>query len=96
MPQLFKWGLIASGDTLHISINPLKVATVKDDKQVTYQGQDMTFNMWGQQVTNWSAINIYEWAVDQKTNKTLDTLRREKLLEMEQAASEGNVDATVS
>ncbi len=69
---------------------------VKDDKQVTYLGQDMTYNIWGQQVTSWSAINIYEWAVDQKTNKTLDALRKEKVQEIEQSVSESNVDANVS
>ena len=91
MLQLWKWGLIKPGDTLYISTSPQESATVKDDKLVTYQSQDMTFNAWGQKITGWSAINIYEWAVkatdDPKTNKTLDTLRREKVQEFEQAAS---------
>ena len=90
MGQLLKWGLIAQGDTVYISTSPSETATVKDDKQVVYQGQDMAFNAWGQQITGWSAINIYEWTVDEKTKKTLDALRREKVQEQEtgQAASE--------
>jgi len=91
MPQLWEWGLIKSGDTLYISTSPAEVCTVKDDKLVSYQGQDMTFNAWGQKVTGWSAINIYEWAIkemdDPKTNNTLDALRKEKVREIELAAS---------
>lgn len=92
MAQLLKWGLIASGDMIYISTNSAEVATVKDDRQVIYQGQAMTFNAWGQKITGWSAINIYEWTVDQKTNKTLDTLRSEKAQEIEQATSDSDVD----
>ncbi len=92
MTQLLKWGLITQEDTLYISTFPSETATVKDDKQVTYQGQSMTYNAWGQKITGWSAINIYEWTVDEKTKKTLDDLRKEKLQQIEQAASEGNHD----
>ena len=91
MGQLLKWDLITIGDTLYISTKPSEVATVKDDKQVIYQGQDMTFNAWGQKITGWSAINIYEWTVDQKTNRTLDDLRKEKAQEIEQAILDNNL-----
>lgn len=96
MAQLFKWGLITPGDTLYISTTQSETAIVKDDRLVTYQGRDMTFNAWGQKVTGWSAINIYEWAVDTKTNKTLDALRREKVQEIEQDDSNSNADVVGS
>ena len=56
----------------------------------------MTYNAWGQKITGWSAINIYEWTVDEKTKETLDDLRKEKLQQIEQAASEGNHDVDAS
>jgi hypothetical protein len=87
--QMMEWNLIAPGDKLHITKYPSEIATIKDKNQVIYDGKAMTFNAWGQKVTGWSAINIYEWAVvEAKANKTLDELRREKVQELEQVASE--------
>ena len=43
----------------------------RDDKNLTY-------NQWGQKVTGWSSICIYEWAIHKETGKTLDVLRRKK------------------
>jgi len=89
--KMMEWNLIAPGDKLHISKYPSEIATIKDKNQVTYNGQSMNFNAWGQKVTGWSAINIYEWAVDQKTDKTLDLLRREKVKDLEQAVSDSAI-----
>jgi len=79
MPALFEWGLVKAGDILHIKTRPTERAIARDQKQVTYQGKDMSYNAWGQSVTGWSSINIYDWAVDEKSGKTLDQLRQEKL-----------------
>ena len=84
--QLLEWKLIAPGDLLYISTASSETAVVKDDKQVIYHGQPMTYTAWGQKITGWSAINIYEWTIDEKTKKSLDDLRREKAQEIEQAA----------
>ncbi len=91
MVQLLEWKLIAPGDTLYISTAPSETAAVKDDKQVIYHGQPMTYNAWGQKITGWSAINIYKWTIDEKTKKTLDDLRKEKAQAIEQAVSEDNL-----
>lgn len=48
-------------------------------------GEDI--NDWGQLITNWSSINIYERAIQEKSNKTLDTLRKEKMAEIATSAT---------
>lgn len=37
----------------------------------------------GKDVTGWSSICIYEWAVKLDNDKTFDSLRREKLIEID-------------
>jgi len=49
-----------------------------------YHEQPMTYNAWGQKVTGWSAINIYEWTIHEPTGQTLDELRRNKQEQIEQ------------
>jgi hypothetical protein len=83
MSQLLDWGLVSPGDAVHIRGHVDKPATILDAKRVRMDGRDENFNEWGQSVTGWSAINIYEWAIHTKTGKTLDALRREKIEELE-------------
>jgi hypothetical protein len=44
------------------------------------------YNEWGREVTGWSSVNIYDWAVDVKTGKTLGELRTERLRQMEESS----------
>jgi hypothetical protein len=80
--KLFEWGLVKPGDILYISTCPSETAEVIDGQKVKYKGQVMTFNAWGQTVTGWSAINIYEWAHLSSSDKSLDELRRAKMEEL--------------
>ncbi len=83
MPKLFEWGLLKKGDILYIRNKDKDTsrAEVVDERFVNYKGKKMTYNQWGQEVTGWSSICIYEWAVKLDCDKTLDDLRREKLQE---------------
>jgi hypothetical protein len=83
MSQLLEWGLIGPGDAVHIREHPERPAEVVDAKLVRADGREVSFNDWGEAVTGWSAINIYEWTIHERTGKTLDALRREKLKELE-------------
>jgi hypothetical protein len=89
MADLFGWGLVAAGDTLHIRGHDAEHAEMVDAENVRVQGQPMPYNDWGKQVTGWSTINIYEWTIHEQSGKSLDTLRREKLAELEAAAATG-------
>ncbi|MEX0703052.1 MAG: hypothetical protein WD069_13235 [Planctomycetales bacterium] len=97
MGQLLDWGLLSAGDLVYIRGHDDKPATILDAKRVQIDGRDVNFNEWGRSVTGWSAINIYEWAIQTKTGKTLDTLRREKIEELERgngAAPEAKIGLT--
>lgn len=85
IPEFFKWGLLKQGDRLYIRNydRESSQAEVVDERFVNYQGEKITYNQWGQKVTGWSAICIYEWAVKSDCDETLDSLRRQKLLEID-------------
>ncbi|HOV28056.1 MAG TPA: hypothetical protein PK566_17080 [Pseudobacteroides sp.] len=85
IPKLFEWGLLKKGDMLYIRNHDEEVsqAEVIDERFVSYKGNKITYNQWGQDVTGWSSICIYEWAVKLDCDKTLDSLRREKLAEVD-------------
>ncbi len=84
MPQLFEWKLVAPGDPIYIKGHELDIARIRDQYHVEYHDQPMTYNAWGQKVTSWSAINIYEWTIHKPTGQTLDELRRSKQEQIEQ------------
>lgn len=81
MDKLFEWGIIKKGDIISIRNFEDSDAEVKDVKYVIYKGELMPFNQWGEKVTGWSAISIYEWTKINELDKTLDELRREKMIE---------------
>jgi len=77
VPDLIKAGLLRPGDQVYTQKRPDAVATVIDGKRVKYNGERMTYNEWGMQVTGWASINIYPWVVLARTGQTLDELRKE-------------------
>lgn len=85
MAALFDWGLLKAGDQLHIKNFPDSEATVVDHRTVKFNGKNYSFNEWGQTVTGWSSICIYEWAILEPGNKTLHDLRLAKLAEIEKS-----------
>lgn len=78
MPKLLEWGIIKLGDKLSIKNQENSEATVNDAKSVNFQNENMSFNEWGQKVTGWSSICIYNWA-ETEAKKTLSELRKEKI-----------------
>ena len=87
MKQLMEWGIISIGSKLFIKGYQSQIAIVKDDKTVIYNGKEMSFNKWGCEVTSWSAICIYEFAIEVGKTETLDELRTKKMLELEEQNS---------
>lgn len=83
MDKLFEWGVIKCEDTVVIKNFDNSDATVIDTKNVEYNGQKLTFNQWGEKVTGWSALSVYEWTIVKGSEKTLHEIRKEKLLSVE-------------
>ena len=82
MPALFGWKIVNPGDKVYIKGHPAEKAEAIDAKTVKFDGQALSYNEWGKKVTGWSVINIYEWTLLEKNNKSLDQLRSEKLQEL--------------
>lgn len=83
MDKLFEWGVIKAGDAVVIKNFENSEAVVIDTKTVEYNGQKLTFNQWGEKVTGWSALSVYEWTIVKGSEKTLHEIRKEKLLSAE-------------
>lgn len=83
MDKLFEWGIIKSGDAVVIKNRDNSEATVIDSKYVDFKGEKLTFNKWGQKVTGWSSIRIYDWVLIKGSDKTLHEMRQEKMLSLE-------------
>ncbi len=92
MNKLFEWGLIKSGVKIKIRNHSDSEAEVVNEKMVNFKNQKMTYNQWGQKVTSWSSINIYEWTLLLDKNKTLHELRIEKMDELEAEKNSNNIE----
>jgi hypothetical protein len=80
MLTLMEWGILKPGDKLNIKDREGSEAEVIDDKYVKFNGKTLSYNDWGQKVTGWSTINVYDWAV--KDGQTLAALRSAKMAEL--------------
>jgi hypothetical protein len=80
MPKLMEWGIVQKGMALKIKNYEDSTAVVQDATTVRFKDKEMSFNDWGQQVTGWSAISIYDWATTPE-NKTLSELRAQRMEE---------------
>lgn len=79
MNKLFEWSIIKAGDIVEIKNYPDSEAQVIDLQKVKYKDEVMSFNRWGEKITEWSSVNIYEWTILKGSNKTLHELRMEKM-----------------
>ncbi|EPY6469414.1 hypothetical protein ACWO4B_000013 [Clostridium sporogenes] len=83
MDKLFEWGIIKGGNAVVIKNRDNSEATVIDSKYVDFKGEKLTFNKWGQKVTGWSSIRIYDWVLIKGKDKTLHEMRQEKMISFE-------------
>jgi len=82
MPWLLENGVIKVGMELEIIGHPDEKAIVIDGYTVKYKNKPVKYNDWGQEVTGWSSICIYDWARPVGTSKKLAELRAEKMAEL--------------
>ena len=79
---LIEQGIINIGDEVYLINHPEEVAVVVDSKNVEYNGEKMSFNQYGCELTGWKAIQIYAYMKKVGGNKTLAKLREEKMEEL--------------
>jgi hypothetical protein len=69
-------GRVNIGDRVYVRKHSDQLATiVGQDGTVEYNGHHYPINTWGQQMTGWPTINIYESVLLERTNEPLDSLR---------------------
>lgn len=61
-PSLFAAGVIRVGNRLHLSCRGVewRAKFVNEGGNVSYRGETMTASKWGELVTGWPSINIYD------------------------------------
>lgn len=77
LKDLIASGKVKVGDKVFVKKFPDLAAFIHDGQRVIFNGEIIYINQWGQKVTGWSSINIYENVVLEKTNQTLDLIRKE-------------------
>jgi hypothetical protein len=84
-----EWGVVQKGETLRVKNFPNSEAVVEDSKTVRFKDRLVSYNEWGREVTGWSSINIYDWAVA-PNDRTLTDLRAERMESEETSAAHAN------
>lgn len=82
MDWLIKQNVISIGDQLYVINHPEEIAEVKDNENVLYRGEVMSFNQFGCKVTGWKSIQTYAYMKKVGCDKTLSELREEKMAEL--------------
>jgi hypothetical protein len=74
-------GRVKVGDKIYVRKYPDRHAVIVNSDTVQYNGQQMPINTWGQNMTGWSSINIYEQVFLVRTGEPLKNLRDEETVE---------------
>jgi hypothetical protein len=75
LKDMIRIGKANVGDRVYIRRHPDRIATIIDGENVEFEGQQMSINAWGQKMTGWSSINIYDHVVLERTGQILALLR---------------------
>jgi hypothetical protein len=70
-------GKIHAGERVFTRKQPDRFATIVDGDNVQFEGKLLSINTWGQQMTGWSAISIYDNVLLERTGQPLKSLRDE-------------------
>jgi len=82
MDWLIEQGVVNIGDEIYVINHPEEKAVIKDNLNVEYKGEVMSFNKFGCKVTGWKTIQIYAWTKVVGKEETLFDLRENKMREM--------------
>src|SRR5262245_27736417 len=68
-------GRIRIGDRVFTRRWPDRLATIVDTDTVDFEGQRLSINIWGQQMTGWQSINVYTSVLLERTGHPIGQLR---------------------
>jgi formate hydrogenlyase subunit 4 len=72
-------GKIHIGEPVFTKKQPDQIATIIDGDTVEYQGEKLPINTWGQRMTGWSSISIYNSVFLVRTGQPLKNLREQEV-----------------
>ena len=75
LKDLLALGKVQAGEQVYTRKRPDQFAIIVDGDTVNFNGQIMLINTWGQQMTGWSSISIYDSVFLKRTGQPLKTLR---------------------
>ena len=75
LSDFIKDGKVHVGERVYVKKHPLEFATIVDGQYVEYKGHKMLINNWGQQMTGWSSISIYDSVLLARNGQPLKSLR---------------------
>ncbi len=79
LKDLISSGKVSIGERIYTKKQPNLFATIVDGETVEYKGQKLPINTWGQQMTGWSSISIYNNVCLARTGQPLNNLREEEI-----------------
>ena len=68
-------GKVQVGERVYVKKQPNEFASIVDGQYVEYNGQKMLINTWGQKMTGWSSISIYDSVMLARNGQPLKSLR---------------------
>lgn len=75
LKDLIAIGKVFVGEHVYINKHPEQIATIVDGDTVEYKGKYQSINTWGQLITGWASINIYNYVYLERTGQSLEKLR---------------------
>jgi hypothetical protein len=78
LKDLIHAGKVKIGDQVYTKKRPDQLAKIVDGDTVEYKGEYLPINTWGQQMTGWSSISIYNSVFLARTRQPLKNLREQE------------------
>ncbi len=75
LKDLIAEGKVLAGERVFTRKCPDRFATIVDGDTVEFEGKQLPINTWGQQMTGWSSISIYNSVFLERTRQPLKNLR---------------------
>ena len=75
LKDMISSGRVRIGERVYTRKQPDRFAIIIDGETVDYEGQRMSINVWGQKMTSWPSISIYQSVLLERTREPLGKLR---------------------
>ena len=74
--DMLQWGVVRSGDVL-LAKDSDSEAVLLENGHVTYDGEEMSMQVWLRKVYGWKSVETYRFAIHKSSGKSLSQIRKE-------------------